>query len=161
MSPTIMKARPVDIPDLAMLNGQVQDLHAQLSPDTFRSDWTRSELEALWAHRLKDPASEVFVAKVQGEAVGSIWLEVQELERTALHLARRRVCVHHLVVDAQSRGMGVGAALLDQAERTAAKAGISMVTLNAWAANFAAQGFFQAKGFRVSNIVLNKALTGE
>ncbi|WP_454887275.1 N-acetyltransferase family protein [Sphingomonas oryzagri] len=156
----IAKARSADIPDLVRLNGVVQNLHAQLSPDIFRSDWAPSDLEAFWADRLDDQNSEVIIASLDNRAVGYIWFEVQTREQDALHLRRRRIYVHHIAVDESARGEGVGANLLDQAELEAERAGISNVVLDAWAANETAQGFFGARGYGPVNVGLGKSLAG-
>lgn len=161
MPAVINKAQSADITDLARLNGVVQNLHARLSPDIFRSDWASSDLEAFWADILDDQNSRIFVAKIDNHAVGYIWLEVQTREQDALHLRRRRIYVHHIAVDEKMRGKGVGADLLDQAEIEAKRAGISKVVLDAWASNSVAQGFFSARGYELMNVVLSKALAGQ
>src|SRR3569623_1465267 len=95
----IAKARPADIPDLVRLNGVVQDLHAQLSPDIFRSDWVPSDHEAFWTDRVDDQTSEVVIATLDSRVGGYGWFEVQTREQDALHLHRRRIYVHHIAVD--------------------------------------------------------------
>jgi ribosomal protein S18 acetylase RimI-like enzyme len=159
MTLVIAKARSKDIPDLVRLNGVVQNLHAKLSPEIFRSDWVPFALQAFWADRLDDQNSEVVIATLDSRAVGYIWFEIQTREQDALHLSRRRIYVHHIAVDEAARGAGVGAKLLDQAELEASRAGISNVVLDAWASNSRAQGFFSARGYSPVNIVLGKSLT--
>jgi len=161
MPAVIKKAQSADIADLVRLNGVVQDLHAKLSPDIFRSDWASSDLEAFWADRLDDQNSKVLIAKIDSHAVGYIWFEFQTREQDALHLRRRRIYVHHIAVDEKIRGEGVGANLLDQAEIEAERAGISKVLLDAWASNIIAQGFFSARGYEPVNVVRSKALAGQ
>jgi len=160
MQLSIAKARSADMPDLVRLNGVVQNLHAEMSPDIFRSDWVASDLEAFWADRLDDQNSEVIIATLDNCAVGYIWFEVQTREQDALHLRRRRIYIHHIAVDERARGGGVGAKLLDQAEFEAERAGISNVVLDAWASNAKAQGFFGARGYEPVNIGLSKSLAG-
>ncbi len=161
MPAVINKAQSADIADLVRLNGVVQDLHSQLSPDIFRSDWQSSDLKVFWADRLDDQNSRILIAKIDDHAVGYIWFEVQTREQDALHLRRRQIYVHHIAVDETMRGEGVGATLLDQAEMEADRAGISKVVLDAWASNSAAQGFFSARGYDPVNIVRSKALVDQ
>jgi ribosomal protein S18 acetylase RimI-like enzyme len=139
------------------LNGVVQDLHAQLYPDIFRSDWAPSDLETFWTDRLNDEDSRVAIATLDSHPVGYIWFEVQTREQDALHLHRRRIYVHHIAVDESARGAGVGTKLLDQAESEAERVGISNVLLDAWTSNSTAQGFFGARGYDPVNVVLSKS----
>jgi ribosomal protein S18 acetylase RimI-like enzyme len=155
----IARAKLADIPELVRLNGVVQNLHAQLSPEIFRSDWVPSDLEALWADRLNDQNSKIVVATLDGRAVGYIWFQVQTRPQDALHLRRRRVYVHHIVVDESARGRGVGAELLDQVEVGAELSGISNVVLDAWASNSTAQAFFRARGFDPVSVGLGKLVS--
>ena len=161
MPTTITKALSADITDLVRLNGIVQDLHAQLSPDIFRSDWDSSDLEAFWADRLNDQNSSVIIAKIDNHAIGYIWFEVQTRERDALHLHRRRIYVHHIAVDKSAQGEGSGAKLVEEEEVEAEGGGISNVVLDAWALNATAQGFFGARGYGPVNVGLSKSLAAQ
>jgi ribosomal protein S18 acetylase RimI-like enzyme len=160
MPAVINKAQSADIKDLVRLNGVVQDFHAQLSPDIFRLDWASSDLEAFWADRLVDKNSKVIIAKINNHVVGYVWFEIQNREQDALHVRRRRIYVHHIAVDEGTRGEGVGAKLLNQAELEAERAGIFNVVLDAWASNTNAQDFFSARGYEPVNVVRSKSLAG-
>lgn len=152
----IVKAQPADLLEVLRLNGVVQDLHAQLNPDIFRSDWLPLELEDCWRTRLKDQNSTVSIARLDGKAVGYIWFEVQVRGQDALHLSRGRIYVHRLAVEENVRGEGIGAKLLEQAELEAKRRGISKVILDAWASNSRAQAFFSSRGYDPVNIVRGK-----
>lgn len=152
----IVKAQPTDLPEVVRLNGVVQDLHAQLNPDIFRSDWLPLELEDSWQARLEDQNSTIAIARIDGEIVGYIWFEIQIRDRDALHLSRGRIYVHHLAVEENVRGEGIGAKLLEQAELEAKRRGISKVILDAWASNSRAQAFFSSQGYDPVNIVRGK-----
>jgi len=153
---TIAIAQPTSVPDLGRLHGVVQDLHARLSPDIFRCDWLPSELEVLWAARLADPKSKVIIAMLDGTTVGYIWFETIVRERDATHIARRRIHVHHIVVDEIARGEGTGERLLAEAELEAGRLDISDITLEAWASNSIAQAFFSKRGYDPVYISLTK-----
>ncbi len=154
-----VKARSEHIPDIVRLNGVVQQLHAELSPDIFRADWVSSDLQVFWCDRLDHDNSEIVIAVLDGRSVGYIWFEIQNREGDALHMHRCRVYVHHIAVDECARGAGVGSRLLERAELAAKEARICNVVLDAWASNSPAQSFFAARGYSPINIVLGKTLT--
>ncbi len=154
----ISKIQAADIPDVARLNGVVQDLHATMHPDIFRADWEPRDFEAFWLKRLDDPASAVAVAALDGRAVGYIWFEVQDRPQDARHWRRRCIYVHQIGVDEDARRMGVGARLLEHAEVEARRLGITAVGLDAWAANAAAQAFFRSQGYDPQRVVLSKTV---
>jgi ribosomal protein S18 acetylase RimI-like enzyme len=158
MSLQITEAQATDIPDLARLNGIVQDLHAKLHPEIFRADWNLSDLEDFWSARLRERSNIVAVARLGGKAVGYIWFELQDRPQDALHSARRRIYVHHIIVDEAARTAGIGAKLLARAEAEAERQGVDSVVLDSWAANSTAHAFFAACGYDPINIVLCKAV---
>lgn len=157
----VTPAAKTDLPDLVRLHGEVQDLHACLSPDLFRADYESAALETFWTQRLDDPAITVVVATLDGGIIGCISFELQDRPQTTLYLPRRRIYVHHLVVGELAQGKGAGAALLDYAEAEARSLGISDVLLDSWAANAKAQAFFKARGYGPLNVVLGKTMQAE
>jgi ribosomal protein S18 acetylase RimI-like enzyme len=90
---------------------------------------------------------------------GYVWFEVQDRLETPLTLARKRIYIHHLSVQARARRRGVASALLGQVEAEALIAGITNIALDTWAANGSARSFFEACGFTPFNLSLGKQLT--
>ena len=154
----IAQAQAADIPDIVRLNGLVQTLHAALHPDIFLADWESSAFEEFWLGRLYARANVVAIARLDGHAVGYIWFELQNHPPDAFHLPRRRLCVHHLAVDDNARGAGIGAMLLEHAEGEAERLGISTVVLDAWTANTTAQEFFNSRGYDPVRVVRRKVI---
>jgi len=153
---TIVIAQPTNVPDLARLHGVVQDLHAFLSPDIFHCDWLLSELNILWLARLANFNSKVFIAKLDENIVGYVWFEIIVREQDATHIFRRRMHVHHIVVDEIARGEGIGERLLAEAELEAKRLGISDITLDVWTSNSIAQTLFSKRGYNPVYISLMK-----
>jgi ribosomal protein S18 acetylase RimI-like enzyme len=147
MSLRITRAQAADLSDIVRLNGVVQDVHAALRPDIFRSDWASSALEQFWLERMTEPANTIALATIEDKPVGYIWFELQDRLRDALHHARRRIYVHHIAVDEHARRAGIGRKLLEYAEAEAKLRAISTMVLDAWASNSAAQDFFSARGY--------------
>jgi hypothetical protein len=81
-----------------------------------------------------------------------VWFEVQDRPETPLTLARKRIYIHHLSVQAGSRRHGIASALLRQVEAEALVGGITTIALDTWAANGSARSFFEACGFTAFNL---------
>jgi DNA-binding MarR family transcriptional regulator/GNAT superfamily N-acetyltransferase len=89
-----------------------------------------------------DPARErCWIAEMDGDNVGSVML-VKEDE----HTARLRL----LLVDPQARGLGLGAALVDECVRFARAAGYRKVTLWTHSVLTAARHIYEKAGFRLT-----------
>jgi ribosomal protein S18 acetylase RimI-like enzyme len=83
-------------------------------------------------------------------------LERGDYERDAV-----RGTVSNLYVTSERRGEGIGAALLDAAERALAEAGADRVGLEALADNDRARGFYTDHGYDLHRVELTKSLGGE
>ena len=82
-------------------------------------------------------------------------LERGDYERDAV-----RGTVSNLFVVPERRGEGIGAALLDAAERALAEAGAGGVTLEALADNDRARAFYAEHGYDSHRVELTKSLSG-
>ncbi|KOX95582.1 MULTISPECIES: GNAT family N-acetyltransferase [Halorubrum] len=80
-------------------------------------------------------------------------LERGDYERDAV-----RGTVSNLYVVPERRGEGIGAALLDAAERELAEAGAEHVALEALADNDRARAFYAARGYDLHRVELTKSL---
>jgi len=82
-------------------------------------------------------------------------LERGDYERDAV-----RGTVSNLFVVPERRGEGIGAALLDAAERALAEAGADRVALEALADNDGARAFYAEHGYESHRVELTKSLSG-
>lgn len=155
---SIRPALPSDVGLLALLNRDVQRLHAEMEPDVFKPDADDEEVAAFLAARLALPGNHMRIADAPGSPKGYIWFEVQERSETPLKFARTRIYIHHLSVQAGARRQGIASALLDHVEGEASVRGIMHVALDTWAANAAARSFFSARGFTPFNVSLGRRL---
>ncbi len=89
-----------------------------------------------------------------GEPLGYV------LTTTRLDYFTRRPSAHIevLVVDPGARGHGVGALLIDGAERWARGSGIDQITLNVFARNQRARAFYDRLGYQEETVHYRKGL---
>lgn len=130
MRPLVRAARPGDAPALAALFGQLG------YPST--TDAVRSRLAAAGADR-----AQILVAEAQGRAVGVIVVSLV----APLHVAGPWALVSALVTDEAARGSGVGAALLEEAERFARERGCIRMELSSSEYRTRAHVFYLRHGF--------------
>jgi len=149
----------VDANAVALLNGEIQQLHAELEPTFFKTDASHAEVVAFFAAKLSAPGHGIQLAEIGGMPVGYVWFEVQDRPETPFQFARKRIYIHHLSVKRAARRTGVGSALLDAIQTAAMGAGITSIALDTWAANSHALRFFEAQGFTPFNLVLGKRLS--
>ena len=143
---------------LTLLNCDVQRLHAKMEPDIFKSDTDNEEVAAFFAAKLALPENHMRIADASEGPKGYVWFEVQERSDTPLRLARKRIYIHHLSVQAGARRQGIASALLNHVEAEALARGITHVALDTWAANVSARRFFSARGFTPFNLSLGRRL---
>src|SRR5260370_3890008 len=104
----IRRATLADLDVLVALNQVVQKLHAELEPESFKSVVDKEEVKAFFADRLTNTDSEIHLAEVSDRPVGY----KQEHAQTPFSPARRRIYVHHLAVENDTRRTGVASALM-------------------------------------------------
>ena len=110
-------------------------------------DWD-SRIEALTAEivanflkKFDSAREKCWIAEIDGEPVGSVFL-VRESDE----VARLRL----LIVDPQARGLGIGKRLVDECIAFARKAGYRKITLWTHGVLKAARGIYQQAGFRLT-----------
>jgi GNAT superfamily N-acetyltransferase len=130
---SIRDARPDDSPDIAGLLGQLG------YPTDAGSVAARLE-------RLAVVGDRVFVADVEGRAVGLAHLQVTP----ALERDRPAAKIGALVVDEAHRGHGVGRALVQAVETEAQQRGCSLVYLTTADRRDDAHAFYEHVGFAQS-----------
>lgn len=96
-----------------------------------------------------------------GDGTGVVGFVGFSLERGDYERDAVRGTVSNLFVVPERRGEGIGAALLDAAERALAEAGADRVALEALADNDRARAFYADHGYDHHRVELTKPLDGE
>lgn len=147
----IRKAQKTDIPDLDRLLYQVQKVHSDARPDLFKAGakkYTDEELQKL----LQDSKRPIFVAIKDNQLLGYIFLESIEQQESHVLNSIKTLYIDDLCVDEKARGQHVGSQLYEFVLRYAKEEGYYNVTLNVWADNTKALGFYEKLGLRKQKI---------
>lgn len=132
-----------DIPELCLLLDSLFSQEAEFKPDI--------ELQALGLGAIieGDGIGDVLVVKDAGQIIGMVNL----LYTISTALGSRVAILEDMVVAPQSRGLGVGSALLKYAIDFAKQKGCKRITLLTDNDNEAAHGFYQQHGFTESSML--------
>lgn len=148
-----------DVPALADLARQTDEMHAEILPDYFRvpgAGPTRSRDEML--RGLDDRAEVVLAAEEDGRVVGFVHALLFDTPARPTMTPRRRVHLDDLVVDRAHRRRGIGRSLVDAAAGWARDRGAAELVLTVWMGNDAADGFYRRLGWKTLSRVLHKQL---
>ncbi len=153
----IRKAKNDDISALCRLLREVLGVHNKARPDIFKPNaqkYTEAELISI----LADENRPVFVAEREGEVVGYAFCIIKQIENDNILRDMKTLYVDDLCVDSAARGAGIGRALMDFVTEHARTLGCYNITLNVWAQNEGAVGFYEKLGLTPQKIGLEKIL---
>lgn len=156
----IRLAKKRDIPAILNLLRQVGQVHHQGRPDLFRGGaqkYDESDLVSL----LSDPDRPVFVAEEDGKVLGYGFCILQTIQNDPVRTDSKGLYIDDLCVDEAARGCRIGTALYEHIRTYAKAAGCGSVTLNVWAFNENALGFYEKQGLRPQKIVMESILEEE
>ena len=142
----IRQAINADIPQVASLLHQVQDIHANGRPDLFCAGarkYTDEELSEIFADEKNRP---VFVAELDGRVVGYVFCIFEETPPSHSLKPIKSLYIDDLCVDGQLRNAHIGTALYDHVRTFAKEQGCYRITLNVWELNSDARRFYEKKG---------------
>ncbi|WP_302680610.1 GNAT family N-acetyltransferase [uncultured Ruminococcus sp.] len=144
----IRSAKEKDIPRIIELLGQVLQIHADIRPDIFipnTTKYTDSELQAL----LKDGRKPIYVAvNAEDVCVGYAFCQLKEQPFSNNMVPFRSLFIDDLCVDKAARGQHIGERLFEYVKQEAKRMGCYEVTLNVWAGNTSAEGFYEKMGMQ-------------
>jgi GNAT superfamily N-acetyltransferase len=146
MTIEIRQAVPADVPRLVELHREVHAVHLAARPDQFKA--TRDdEIAERYRNRLSSPSNRVWLAELQGRAVGHVVAVQLERAEHAMCPARRWWEVEEIGVTTSERRSGIARALLQTVVDAAHAAGVTEIELNSWAFNVDAHAAFRSFGF--------------
>ena len=147
----IRRANANDKTRIEELLCQVLEVHHNARPDIFKSGtkkYTSEELDAI----ITDDTRPIFVAEADGTVLGyAFCIFVQHVEDNIL-TDIKTLYIDDLCVDENARGKGIGRELYNFAVNYAKENGCYNLTLNVWADNFSALGFYEALGLHKQKI---------
>lgn len=135
MQLTIRKAEVQDLDAVAALYDAVC---GYLADKPFNPGWRKGIFPAREDAEQYLAADGLYIALDGGEAVGTIALTPD---------AGRVLCIHELAVCPERFRHGIGAVLLDFAEKTAGEQGATAVRLHVWEGNTPAVKAYEKKGY--------------
>ena len=156
---TIRRASVSDIPRLGELLVQVCNVHAAGRPDIFVAGHRKYSDHELRLLINQFPLSPILVAANENDVcVGYAFCQIQNHEATDNTRDRRTLYLDDLCVDEACRGQHVGKRLYEAVCQLAKEEQCQAVTLNVWACNPSAVGFYESLGLRTLKTTLEQCL---
>jgi ribosomal protein S18 acetylase RimI-like enzyme len=147
---TVRAATIDDTASIAVLNAEVQALHATALPDLFKPA-DGAALASAVAAMIAGSRNLVWLAEVGDEPAGYAYAELIQRTETSHRYAEDMIYLHHLAVAAAHRRRGVGTALMAALNAHASQHAITRVGLDVWTFNESARAFFRRQGFMPYN----------
>lgn len=142
----IRRARESDLAGIGRLLRQVLEVHAAGRPDIFVSGtrkYTDEKLLALFG----DDSRPVFVyTDEDGQILGHAFCVFEETKGNHNLHDRKTLYIDDICVEESRRGQGIATALYEFVRAFARERGCYHITLQVWACNPAARGFYEAMG---------------
>jgi diamine N-acetyltransferase len=142
----IRRAVAGDVEALVESHRELHAVHLENRPDQFRV--TRDEeIAGVFRTRLSAGSTKVWVAELDGQAVGHVVVLQHQRAEHAMCPARQWWDVDELGVMSAHRRSGIARALLQTVVDAANAAGVREIELNSWAFNHTAHAAFESFGF--------------
>lgn len=153
----ICKAEQRHIPGMIELLKQVGQVHHLGRPDLFRAGaqkYNEADLENL----LLDESRPIFIAEEDGMVLGYGFCILKVTKGDPVLEDNMTLYIDDLCVDENCRGKHIGTAIYHHIVDYAKTLGCDSVTLNVWAFNESAKGFYEALGMKPQKIVMEMRL---
>jgi ribosomal protein S18 acetylase RimI-like enzyme len=159
-----MNIRPATLDDadlLAVLNADVQRLHADALPQLFKQPDDLGMIAAAFRDVFfPDPNVCVFIVEVEGAAAGYVVARISHRPENAFTYAQDWIYIDQIGVRPAYQGQGCGRMLVQAVFELAQAEKINRITLDTWAFNTEAQAFFKKQRFEVSIYRMDVYLEG-
>ena len=146
----VRRAVTKDIPEIARLLYQVNNVHADIRPDLFihgKRKYSDEEIEAI----IKSDETPVFVCYEDVNSDVLLGYCFSAFEKKHGHSLQpvKTLYLDDICVDEAARGKHVGTEIFIHVKDFAEKNGCYDLTLNVWEGNDAAKSFYEKMGFKV------------
>ncbi len=153
----IRRAEKRDMPKICDLLNQVLEVHHRGRPDLFKGN-CRKYTDIELAEIIADDTRPIFVADDAGEVKGYAFTVITQHNNDNILTDIKTLYIDDLCVDENSRGNHVGSRLYEYVKDFAKSIGCYNVTLNVWACNDEAMGFYEKCGLKVQKIGMEELL---
>ena len=151
----IRRAEEKDIPVIDKLLYQVHKVHSDARPDLFKQGAKKYNDEQL-KEILADDKTPVFVAEKDGVVAGYAFCIHKQFINDNNMTDVKTLYIDDLCVDEKVRGEHIGSRLYEYVLDYAKAHGYYNVTLNVWADNKQAVGFYEKIGLKIQKIGMEK-----
>jgi len=158
MEIAIRPATAQDYDDLCRIIEQVDALHRENVPHIFRKADGAVRERAYILALLADEDQGIFVAEVGGQAAGFVHVAVRDTLPIPILVPRRLGFVDNLAVSRDFRRLGIGRALMQEAQRWALERGATEIELNVFEFNESAIAFYRSLGYETFSRRMGKRL---
>ena len=154
---TVCKAEGKHIPGMIELLKQVGQVHHLGRPDLFRSGaqkYNEMDLENL----LQDESRPIFIAEEDGKVLGYGFCILKVTKYDPVLADNTTLYIDDLCVDENCRGKHIGRDIYHYIVGYARELGCDSITLNVWAFNESAKGFYESLGMKPQKIGMEMRL---
>ena len=154
---TVSRAASRHIPGIIGLLRQVGEVHHRGRPDLFRAGaqkYNESDLEST----LTDESRPIFVACDGEKVLGYGFCILKETKNDPVLCDNKSLYIDDLCVDEACRGQHIGSKIYTHITAYAREIGCDSITLNVWAFNENAMGFYCSLGMDQRNIYMEMKL---
>jgi len=144
----ITESRDADL--LALLNYDMQEIHAEIEPMLFKHH-NQENMKALFKEALEDENIYAFVAWDNDRPVGYVMISKINFEENYFRKSYSVVYIEHICVLKDYKGHGIGKQLIEKVKEFARDNNIRRVELDYWNKNEKAGQFFRSQGFKTFN----------
>lgn len=150
-------ATPQDVPGILSLLRQVGQVHAKGRPDIFRNNAQKFSASQVIA-MLDSPENPIFIAAENNRVLGYGFCTIKTFPNNPVIDDHRELYVEDLCTDENCRGQGVGSAIYTAIRKYAKMRKCHSITLNVWNFNTSAVAFYEGKGLKPRNTVMEELL---
>ncbi len=146
--------RLANINDIAEINNllfQVQNVHAKLRSDLFKSGGKKYSDEEI-KNIMENDETPIFVYELDKKVVGYAFCVINNYDNY------KSIYIDDLCTSEEYRAKGIGTALFEYVSDYAKSIGCYNVTLNVWIGNDDALEFYKNKDMEVQKITMEKIL---